>query len=198
MIENNTQIEGAAENNSPVVTPETNENEIKTYTEQEVAELLQREGDRRVTSALKKQQKQFESKIAEAEKLRGMDEAQRQQYEFEQRVKELEAREKEFNLAQNKLEASKVLANRNLPVEFVDYIVAEDADTMLENINIFEKAFKAAVADAGSKKIASPTPKSGSVKQTGITKEEFKKMNLAQQAEIYKTNPALYKELTQK
>ena len=200
MIENNTQIEGAAENNSPVVTPETNENEneIKTYTEQEVAELLQREGDRRVTSALKKQQKQFESKIAEAEKLRGMDEAQRQQYEFEQRVKELEAREKEFNLAQNKLEASKVLANRNLPVEFVDYIVAEDADTMLENINIFEKAFKAAVADAVNKKIASPTPKSGSVKQTGITKEEFKKMNLAQQAEIYKTNPALYKELTQK
>ena len=198
MIENNTQIEGAAENNSPVVTPETNENEIKTYTEQEVAELLQREGDRRVTSALKQQQKQFESKIAEAEKLRGMDEAQRQQYEFEQRVKELEAREKEFNLAQNKLEASKVLANRNLPVEFVDYIVAEDADTMLENINIFEKAFKAAVADAVNKKIASPTPKSGSVKQTGITKEEFKKMNLAQQAEIYKTNPALYKELTQK
>lgn len=198
MIENNTQIEGATENNSPVVTPETNENEIKTYTEQEVAELLQREGDRRVTSALKKQQKQFESKIAEAEKLRGMDEAQRQQYEFEQRVKELEAREKEFNLAQNKLEASKVLANRNLPVEFVDYIVAEDADTMLENINIFEKAFKAAVADAVNKKIASPTPKSGSVKQTGITKEEFKKMNLAQQAEIYKTNPALYKELTQK
>ena len=196
MIENNTQIEGAAENNSPVVTPETNENEIKTYTEQEVAELLQREGDRRVTSALKKQQKQFESKIAEAEKLRGMDEAQRQQYEFEQKVKELEAREKEFNLAQNK--ASKVLANRNLPVEFVDYIVAEDADTMLENINIFEKAFKAAVADAVNKKIASPTPKSGSVKQTGITKEEFKKMNLAQQAEIYKTNPALYKELTQK
>ena len=198
MIENNTQIEGATENNSPVVTPETNENEIKTYTEQEVAELLQREGDRRVTSALKKQQKQFESKIAEAEKLRGMDEAQRQQYEFEQKVKELEAREKEFNLAQNKLEASKVLANRNLPVEFVDYIVAEDADTMLENINIFEKAFKAAVADAVNKKIASPTPKSGSVKQTGITKEEFKKMNLAQQAEIYKTYPALYKELTQK
>ena len=198
MIENNTQIEGAAENNSPVVTPETNENEIKTYTEQEVAELLQREGDRRVTSALKKQQKQFESKIAEAEKLRGMDEAQRQQYEFEQRVKELEAREKEFNLAQNKLEASKVLANRNLPVEFVDYIVAEDADTMLENINPFEKDFKAAVADAVNKKIASPTPKSGSVKQTGITKEEFKKMNLTQQAEIYKTNPALYKELTQK
>lgn len=167
----------------------------KTYTEQEVQELLQKEGDRRVSTALKKQQKQFENKIAEAEKLRGMDEAQRKEYEFNQKVAELEKKEREFNLAQNKLEASKVLANRELPIEFVDYIVADDADTMLENINVFEKAFKAAVADAVSKKLASPTPKTGSVKQTGLTREEFKKMNLAQQAELYKTNPALYKEL---
>lgn len=173
------------------------ETTTKTYTEQEVRELLQREGDRRVTSALQKQQKQFETKMAEAEKLRGMDETQRKEYEYEQKVKELEDREREFNLAQNKLEASKVLSNRELPIEFVDYIVAEDAETMLENINVFEKAFKAAVADAVSKKIASPTPKNGSVKQTGITKEEFRKMNLSQQAEIYKTNPTLYKELTQ-
>lgn len=105
--------------------------------------------------------------------------------------------EREFNLAQNKLEASKVMANRGLPIEFVDYIVAEDADTMLENINTFEKAFKAAVSDAVTKKMASPSPKDSSVKQTGLTKEEFKKMNLAQQAELYRTNPALYKELTQ-
>ena len=167
----------------------------KTYTEQEVQELLQKEGDRRVSTALKKQQKQFENKIAEAEKLRGMDEAQRKEYEFNQKVAELEKKEREFNLAQNKLEASKVLANRELPIEFVDYIVADDADTMLENINVFEKAFKAAAADAVSKKLASPAPKTGSVKQTGLTREDFKKMNLAQQAELYKTNPALYKEL---
>ena len=168
----------------------------KTYTEKDVMELLQRETDRRVTAALKKQQASFETKMAEAEKLKSMDESQRKDYEYNQKVAELEKREREFNLAQNKLEASKVLANRDLPVAFVDYIVADDADTMLDNINTFEKAFKAAVADAVSKKLASPTPKSSSVKQTGITKEEFQKMNLAQQAEVYKTNPALYKELT--
>lgn len=168
----------------------------KTYTEKDVMELLQRETDRRVTAALKKQQASFETKMAEAEKLKSMDESQRKDYEYNQKVAELEKREREFNLAQNKLEASKVLANRDLPVAFVDYIVADDADTMLDNINTFEKAFKAAVADAVSKKLASPTPKSSSVKQTGITKEEFQKMTLAQQAEIYKTNPTLYKELT--
>ena len=187
---------GAVEQENTTATQAIEETSTpKTYTEQEVQELLQKEGDRRVSTALKKQQKQFESKIAEAEKLRGMDEAQRKEYEFNQKVAELEKKEREFNLAQNKLEASKVLANRELPIEFVDYIVADDADTMLENINVFEKAFKAAVADAVSKKLASPAPKTGSVKQTGLTREDFKKMNLAQQAELYKTNPALYKEL---
>lgn len=192
----NENVNTGAATTETAATDSTKQTETKTYTEQEVMELLQREGDRRVTSALKKQAAQFETKMAEAEKLRGMDEAQRKEYEFNQKVAELEAREKEFNLMQNKLEASKVLANRDLPIEFVDYIVADDADTMMENINTFEKAFKAAVADAVTKKMASPTPKGSSVKQTGITKEEFKKMNLAQQAELFRTNPALYKELT--
>lgn len=187
-VETNTQDTGAA-----TATEQTTE---KTYTEQELQDFLQRETDRRVTAALKKQQASFETKMAEAEKLRNMDEAQRKDYEYNQKVAELEQREKDFNLAQNKLEASKVLANRGLPIEFVEYVVADDADAMLENINTFDKAFKSAVADAVSRQLASPTPKSGSVKQTGLTKEEFKKMNLAQQAELYKTNPTLYKELT--
>lgn len=177
---------------------ETVETTPKTYTEAEVQEMLQREGDRRVSAALKKQQMTFESKLAEAEKLRGMDEAQRKEYEYTQKVNELAEREKEFNLAQNKLEASKVMANRGLPIAFVDYIVAEDAETMMENITVFEKAWKAAVADAVTQKIASPTPKSGSVTQTGITKEEFSKMSIAQQSEIYHSNPTLYRELTAK
>ena len=167
----------------------------KTYTESEVQALLQSESDRRVSSALKKQQKEFETKMAEAEKLKAMDENQRKEYEYTQKLQELEQREREFTVAQNKLEATKVLANRELPIEFVDYIVAEDADTMMENINTFERAFKAAVADAVAKKIASPAPKGGSVKQTGMTKEEFRKLSVAQQSELFRTNPELYRQM---
>jgi F0F1-type ATP synthase alpha subunit len=168
----------------------------KTYTESEVQALLQREGDRRVSSALKKQQKEFERQTAEADKLRDMDESQRKEYEYTQRLQELENKEREFAIAQNKLEATKVMANRELPIEFVDYIVAEDAETMMENITAFERAFKSAVADAVAKKIASPAPKSGSAKQTGMTKEEFRKLSVAQQTEIFRTNPELYKQMT--
>lgn len=194
MTDNN--VKGSATDNSTVGI-ETGEVVVeKTYTESEVQALLQREGDRRVSSALNKQKKEFEKQVAESEKLKAMDENQRKEYEYSQKLQELEAREREFAIAQNKLEATKVLANRELPIEFVDYIVAEDADTMMENITTFERAFKSAVADAVAKKIASPAPKNGSAKQTGMTKEEFRKLNVAQQTEIYRTNPELYNQMT--
>ena len=191
----NINDKGSVVETSTVETGEENVVE-KTYTESEVLALLQREGDRRVSSALKKQQKEFERKTAEADKLRDMDESQRKEYEYTQRLQELENKEREFAVAQNKLEATKVMANRELPIEFVDYIVAEDAETMMENITTFERLFKGAVADAVAKKIASPAPKTGSAKQTGMTKEEFKKLSVAQQTEIFRSNPELYKQMT--
>ena len=68
---------------------ETGDAAPKTYTEEEVQALIQAEGDRRVSSALKKQQKEFEAKTAEAEKLRAMDENQRKDYEYDKRLQEL-------------------------------------------------------------------------------------------------------------
>lgn len=186
------EVKGSVENGA---TQEGATNTEKTYTESEVQALLQSEADRRVSSALKKQQKEFENKMAEAEKLKNMDETQRRDYEYNQRLQELEAKEKEFALAQNKLEATKVMASRGLPVSFVDYIVADDAETMMENITNFEKAFKAAVADEVSKKIASPAPKVGAVKQTGLSKEEFRKMGMIQRMELKQSNPELYDSL---
>lgn len=176
---------------------EGGEQETTTYSETQVMEMLQKETDRRVSAALQKQELKFKQKIAEADKLGQMDESQKKAYEFEKRVKELESREQEFNLMRNKVEAQKVMASRQLPIEFVDYIVAEDADTMMDRIETFEKSFKAAVNDAVSRKIASPAPKAGTAAQTGMTKEKFAKLSVAEQANLYGTNPTLFKELTQ-
>lgn len=178
-----TQDEGAKQENG-------------TYTEAQVQEMLQKETDRRVTAALAKQEAKFLEKIAEADKLAKMDEKQKSQYELETRMKELESKEREFNLMRNKVEASKVMASRGLPIEFTDYIVDDSAEVMLERIDKFDKAFKAAVADAVNKKIASPAPKTGTSSQTGLTRESFRKLSVAEQAEIYATNPQLYKELS--
>ena len=54
--------------NSTVETTETNDNqeqeEVKTYSAEEVAKLLQQETDRRVTAALAKQQKKHEKQMS--------------------------------------------------------------------------------------------------------------------------------------
>lgn len=182
------------------VEQETQETEAKTFTQEEVDKMLQAETDRRVTAALKKQQKKFEAEKSEAAKLASMNEEQKKEFEFNKKVKELEEREREFNIMQNKLEASKVMTDKGLPITFVDYIVAEDAETMMNNITSFEKEWKAAIADAVSARLGadSQTPKTKTVSQTGLSSEEFKKLSVAQQAEIYKTNPELYKQLTQR
>lgn len=186
VVETQTQTEGQA----PA--------EVKSYSQEEVSALLQQEADRRVSMALAKQEQKFKQQMAEAEKLKAMDESQRKEYEFEQRLKDFEAKEREFVITQNKLEASKVMATRGLPVAFVDYIVAEDADTMMANINTFETAFKSAVSDAVSAKLASPTPRTGNVLQTGMTKEGFRKLSTSQQADLFRTNPELYKQMVQR
>lgn len=169
--------------------------QVATYTEDQMMSLLQKETDRRVTAALQKQQAKFEAKLNEAEKLRGMNEEQKATYEFEQKVKQFEEREREFNLVQNKYEAQKILAEKGLPLQMVEYIVADDAETMMDRIASFEQMFNAAVNDTVSKRIASPTPKAAGAAQTGMTKERFKSLSLAEQAEIYRTNPNLYKQL---
>lgn len=174
----------------------TTEGVEKTYTQAEVDILLQTEADRRVTSALKKQAQKFAQEKAEAEKLRDMDDAQKKEYEYEKKMQELAKKEKDFNLAQNKLEASKVMSEHGLPISFVDYIVAEDAETMMSNINTFETLWKTAMNEAVSARLAQPAPKSSSVVAGGITKEQFNKMSVQQQAELYRTQPELYKQLT--
>ena len=132
----------------------------------------------------------------EAEKLRTMNEEQKAQYQLEQRIKEIEAKEKEFALKENRYEAQKIMAEKNIPLAFADFIVAEDAETMMANISLFEKEFRAAVRAEVDKRIASPAPKANIGMDTVISKEQFCKMTIAQQMEIYKQDPDLYKKLS--
>lgn len=181
-----------------IETPVEGQEEVKTYSEEEVARMLQVEADRRVSQALAKQQAKFKQQMDEAEKLRTMNEEQKAQYQLEQRIKEIEAKEKEFALKENRYEAQKIMAEKNIPLAFADFIVAEDAETMMANISLFEKEFRAAVRAEVDKRIASPAPKANIGVDTAITKEQFMKMTIAQQTELYKQDPELYKRLTQR
>lgn len=170
--------------------------ESRTYTQDEVDAMLQREADRRVTEALKKQERKNQAKIQEAAKLAKMDEEQRYQYELEQREKAIADKERELALAENKATAATVLSNRGLSADLVSLVVAEDAETMQDNINLLERAFKASVKTEVERRLSTSTPKKNLPMDVTITKEAFRKMPLSQQAALAKEQPDLYKQLT--
>jgi len=163
----------------------------KLYTQDE----LQAETDRRVTQALQKKEREMGKKLTEAEKLAKMSQEDQYKYKLEQKEAELAQKEKEYTLRDNKIAAMKVLSEKELPADLVEFVVNEDADVMMENINTLDKYIKTAVANQVKARLASPTPTKGLSSNTELTKEGFAKLSLSQRNDLYISNRELYNKL---
>ena len=179
-------------NVSPDTQVEEQATETKTYTEAEVQSLV----DQRVTQALQKQQRKTEAKVREAEKLAKMNESEKYEYQLQQREAAILAKEKELALLENKNTASKILADKGLSLALVDFIVAEDAETMDSNIKILEQAFKQSVKAEVEKRMAGSTPKKAVTVNKTITKEDFAKMPYSEMIMLKQQDPELYRQLS--
>ena len=172
------------------------DSEPKTYSQEEFDKALQSEVDRRITQAMEKANRKADARVKEAEKLAKMNEQQRYEYELESREKAIAEKEKQLALAENKATAASILADKGISVKLVDFVVAEDADTMANNIQLLDQEFKASVKAEVEKRLATTTPKKNLPPDTAITKESFSKMKLTEQAQLFQTNPELYRQLT--
>lgn len=185
-------------NNENVNVNENEENQgTKTFTQEEVLALLQSETDKRVTAALKKQQAKYEKQIS----LSKLDDNAREKAEKDARIQELEEMLRERDIANNKSELKSVLGARGLSAEFADIItITDDIEESQAKIDVLDKLFKAAVKAEVERRLAATggTPKGNSNIHSGeITKEQFRKMTIAEQSKIAKERPELYKQLTQ-
>lgn len=183
-------------NTETEVTAESQEQEAKTYTAEEVAKLIQSEADRRTNQALAKQKKEYEKKLS----LSSLDEQQRKDAEAQMRIEELQNQLAEFQIERNKSELKSVLSSRGLSAEFADIIhITDDIEDSQNRIEKLDRLFKAAVKAEVEKRLAQSggTPK-GASSNTGaeLTRESFRKLPLSEQNNIYKNNPELYKKLT--
>ena len=175
---------------------EESETETKTYSQEEVDALLQAETDRRVTAALKKAEKKNAEKLKEAQKLAQMSEAEKFEYELSQREKAIAEKERELALAENKAEASKILADKGISLQLVDFVVAETAEDMKANIDLLDSAFKASVKAEVEKRLASSAPKKSLPRSEAITKEDFLKMSYSELLELKQNNPEIFDSLS--
>lgn len=165
--------------------------ETKTYTQEEVLALIQSEADKRVTSALKKQQAKYEKQLS----LSKLDGSEREKAEKDNRIAELEEQLAQFQVERNRSELKSVLSSRGLSAEFADIInISDDIETSQANIDALDKLFKAAVKAEVEKRLAAT---GGNIKGNGsqgaeLTEADIKKMTLAQLSELSKKNPELY------
>jgi hypothetical protein len=183
----------ATEDATATATETETENE-KMFTRDEVLALLQSETDKRVTAALKTQQKKFDKQLS----LSKLDGDERAKAEKDARIAELEELLRERDIASNKSELKSVLASRGLSAEFADILnITDDIEASQANIDKLDKLFKAAVKAEVEKRLAGSAPKgNGATATADMTKEDFAKLPLSKQAEIYRQNPELYKKLT--
>ena len=148
--------------------------------------------DAKIAEALSKAQKNFEDTLkkrdAAAKKeaeLSKLSDAERQKAEIENGRKELELKEKELQRKELMLEMTKVLAERNLPVEFTEYLIAENSESTLERIKTFEKKYKAAIEAAVNDRLKGKAPQSGNKNPSENkprVKDDFMNTILANQA----------------
>lgn len=170
------------------------ETEVKTYTQEEVMQLLQSETDKRVTSALKKQQQKYEKQLS----LSKLDGDERAKAEKDNRIAELEEQLAQFQIEKNRSELKSVLSARGLSAEFADIIsITDDIEASQANIDALDKLFKAAVKAEVEKRLAGPAPKGNSNSGPIITKESLKTMSLGELQKLKATNPELYNNLYQ-
>ena len=183
-IKNGTSTEEAAAG-------KTANEDVKTYTQEEVLALLQSETDKRVSQALKTQQKKYEKQLS----LSKLDGSEREKAEKDNRIQELEEQLQQFTIELNKRKLKSVLSSRGLSAEFADIInISDDIEASQANIDKLDKLFKAAVKAEVEKRLAGSAPKT-SPTAAEITKESAKKMSLAEIVNLEKENPELFKQL---
>lgn len=141
------------------------ENKPTDEARQDKPEDTQAKIDAAVAAAKAKWEKDYQKKAAaaqkEKERLSKLSEDERKAAELENSRKELEAKEAELKKKELKLEMVKVLADRKIPVQFMDYLIAEDNESTLSRITAFEKEFKKAVEAGVNEKLKGKAPTAG-------------------------------------
>lgn len=167
--------------------------EARTYTQEEVNQLLQREADKRVTAALRTQQRKHEKQLS----LSRLDGEERARAERDERIAELEEQLEQFTIERNRSELKSVLAARGLSAEFADIInISDDIEDSQANIDKLDKLFKAAVKAEVERRIAGNSPKGNTAAAAAeITREAAQKMSLSELSTLLSQNPDLYNEL---
>ena len=167
----------AEKTNTEVVETETVDNPEttdagKTFTQDELDHIVQE----RVKRAVAKAQKDAEDKIkqaqSEGERLAKLTKDERAKEEEAKRLADLEAREKAIAVKELRIETQSLLSDEGLPIEFLDVVMADTAESVKENIASIRKVFDEAVEKRVNERLTQDKPRRGAT-AGAMTKAEI-------------------------
>lgn len=147
----------------------------RMFTQEEVNKMM----EKRLARERKDLEAKIEAERTESAKFAKMSEAERQKALFEKQVKEFEDVKAAFEKEKLLNETSKELAQNNLPVEFADYLLAKDAESTFNNINVFKEKWNVALENAVNERMKGKTPAAAPVgAKSTLTMDDIKSMSV--------------------
>ena len=150
---------------------ETKQEEVKTFTQDEIDEIVKSNVDRAVAKALHKADEQRK----EAEKLAAMNAKEKAEYEINKKQQDLEERERNIQLRELTAEAKDMLIEKGLSSDLASILDYKDAESVKESINIIEAAISKEAEKQVIERLKGRTPKTKNI-NSAITKEEIEKI----------------------
>ena len=188
-MENNQVIDNNTQLNNDVEAAQIEPTE-KTYTQEQVNEMIARRVARETKKIEAEKEKayqaQLEAELKESERLAQMNEADRvkakaenERKQFEQEKKLFAEQMKAFEQQKIKNQTMQMLGERNMPVELAQFITSQNADEIMDNVNTFQKHFNEAVEKVVVERLRGKTP-SVSTMSKGFNMNDLKNMSPAE------------------
>jgi len=105
--------------------------------------------------------------IEEERKKSKMTDDERAEFEREQKQKALDDREAAIALKELRAETAKLLIDKDLPQDFLDYVIGADIKDTLKRLDTFKPVFDKAVQEQVEKRLAGKSPERGNGGGTG-------------------------------
>ena len=197
---------------SPVV----DEPQVKTYTEEEVAKMIQSQTDKRVTDALKtakdKWKAEYEENLAkekaEAERLAKLSAEERQKEELKKIQEgidieraEFEQQRAEFKRERMMLDTVKQLSANGMPTEFADFLVGTNEEATAKNLEAFtaqwQSSLQASIEKHVENRLRGQQPQATNTNHEGklMSRKEFANLPTAERMKMMKDDPELVQKI---
>lgn len=186
-------------NNEPVDTGVDVHDEVPAEPQKPQEKLFtQEEVNNIVEKRLNKEKNKWKNEVDQAKRLAEMSAEDRAREQFKIEKAEFERQRAEFERERLLVQTQRELSTKNIPVEFADMLVKDDAESTKAAIDTFASLYNQSVEKGVSNKMKGRPPKTKQTSSDGLDRAAFMKLSLAEQQKMAKENPERYKELTKK